>query len=130
MTGKWIRKDGSEITVLIRSSPIRHRDRSSQFVFTVMDVTEQENQKAESLKYGLLMSAFVDAIPIPAFFVGKGGEILVTNKAFRENYVDDSGQSLGTSIGSLIDNEIIRTLMARVDDAISMGKRSRFEIRA
>jgi len=128
MTGKWIRKDGSEITVLIRSSPIRHRDRSSQFVFTVMDVTEQENQKAESLKYGLLMSAFVDAIPIPAFFVGKGGEILVTNKAFRENYVDDSGQSLGTSIGSLIDNEIIRTLMARVDDAISMGKRSRFEI--
>jgi signal transduction histidine kinase len=126
--GKWARKDGSEITVLISISPVDPRDRSSPVVFSVMDITGQEAQKAGLLENELLMRSFVDAIPGPAFLVGEGGEIVTANRAFWERHGKGAGCPPGTPITSLIDKETVQAIMDRVDDALRLGKRSRFEM--
>jgi len=125
---KWVRKDGSEITVLISTSPIDPGDPSSPVVFSVMDITRQEARKADLLENELLMRSFVNAIPGPAFLVGKGGEIVTANRAFWERHGKGVGCPPGTPITSLIDKETAQAIMDRVDDALRLGKRSRFEM--
>ncbi|MDH7510016.1 MAG: PAS domain S-box protein [Methanolinea sp.] len=124
----WIRKDGSLIDVSISVSPLEKGDWSGPLIFTVSDITEQKTQKNALLESELSLRTFINAIPGPSFLLGKGGEIITANDAFWKCYGGGKAHPPGTTVYSLMDRETGEIIRDHVEDALGLGRISRFEM--
>lgn len=124
----WIRKDGSLIDVSISVSPLEEVDWSGPLIFTVTDITEQKRQENALLESELSLRTFINAIPGPSFLLGKGGEIIAANDSFWERYGGGKNHPPGTTFYSLVDRETGEIIRDHVEDALRLGRISRFEM--
>lgn len=95
---RWCRKDGTEIEVLLSSTPLDPTDLSLGVTFTALDITDRIRALEELKRLRSLLTSIIDSMP--SVLVAVDGDARVT--AWNRGAAEISGISVDQACGSAL----------------------------
>ena len=116
---RWRRKDGTEIEVLLSSTPLDPTDLSLGVTFTALDITDRIRALEELKRLRSLLTSIIDSMPSVLVAVDRDGRVTAWNRGAAESSGVPVEQASGRTLPEVFPQ--LSAELERVRTALASG---------